>query len=124
MKKIISLALALMMIFGMVAAFTSCGGGEIIVHTNAFFAPFEYYDGTEIKGVDVEIMKLVGEKLGKKIREAQLEKVNYILIIGDKEAEQGLVSVRHRSEGDLGTMTVEDFKAKVLLETAEKRKDK
>ena len=64
------------------------------------------------------------EKLGKKIREAQLEKVNYILIIGDKEAEQGLVSVRHRSEGDLGTMTVEDFKAKVLLETAEKRKDK
>ena len=64
------------------------------------------------------------EKLGKKIREAQLEKVNYILIIGDKEAEQGLVSVRHRSEGDLGTMTVADFKAKVLLETAEKRKDK
>jgi threonyl-tRNA synthetase len=64
------------------------------------------------------------EKLGKKIREAQLEKVNYILIIGDKEAEQGLVSVRHRSEGDLGTMTVADFKAKVILETAERRRDK
>lgn len=64
------------------------------------------------------------EKLGKKIREAQLEKVNYILIIGDKEAEQGLVAVRHRSEGDLGTMTLDEFKAKVLLETAEKRLDK
>ncbi len=64
------------------------------------------------------------EKLGKKIREAQLEKVNYILIIGDKEAEQGLVAVRHRAEGDLGTMTLDEFKSKVLLETAEKRLDK
>ena len=64
------------------------------------------------------------EKLGKKIREAQLEKVNYILIIGDKEAEQGVVAVRHRSEGDLGTMTLDEFKSKVLLETAEKRLDK
>ena len=64
------------------------------------------------------------EKLGKKIREAQLEKVNYILIIGDKEAEQGLVAVRHRTEGDLGTMTLDEFKSKVLLETAEKRLDK
>ena len=64
------------------------------------------------------------EKLGKKIREAQLEKVNYIVVIGDKEAEQGLISVRHRAEGDLGTMTLDEFKAKVLLETAERRKDK
>ena len=64
------------------------------------------------------------EKLGKKIREAQLEKVNYILVIGDKEAEQGLVAVRHRAEGDLGTMTLDEFKSKVLLETAEKRLDK
>jgi threonyl-tRNA synthetase len=64
------------------------------------------------------------EKLGKKIREAQLDKVNYIVVIGDKEAEQGLISVRHRAEGDLGTMTLDAFKAKVLLETAEKRKDK
>ena len=64
------------------------------------------------------------EKLGKKIREAQLEKVNYILVVGDKEAEQGVVAVRHRAEGDLGTMTLDAFKAKVLLETAERRRDK
>ena len=64
------------------------------------------------------------EKLGKKIREAQLEKVNYILVVGDKEAEQGVVAVRHRAEGDLGTMTLDEFKAKVLLETAERRRDK
>lgn len=40
----------------------------IYVDTNAFFAPFEYYDGTEIKGVDIDIMNMVGEKLGKKVK--------------------------------------------------------
>ncbi len=60
------------------------------------------------------------EKLGKKIREAQLDKVPYILVIGDKEAEQNVVAVRHRSEGDLGTMTIEEFAGKCLLEVANK----
>lgn len=60
------------------------------------------------------------EKLGKKIREAQLDKVPYIIVIGDKEAEQNVISVRHRSEGDLGTMMVEEFVAKALLEVATK----
>lgn len=61
------------------------------------------------------------EKLGKKIREAQLEKIPYILVVGDKEAEQNVVSVRHRSEGDLGTMGVADFVGKCLLEIATKK---
>ena len=61
------------MLFSAVSALTSCGGNEIIVHTNAFFAPFEYYDGTEIKGVDVEIMNMVGEKLGKDIKFVNVE---------------------------------------------------
>lgn len=60
------------------------------------------------------------EKLGKKIREAQLDKVPYVIVIGDKEAEQNLISVRHRTEGDLGTMTVEEFVAKALLEVSTK----
>lgn len=60
------------------------------------------------------------EKLGKKIRSAQLEKVPYILVIGDKEAESGVVAVRHRSEGDLGQMKVDDFIAKCLMEVAKK----
>lgn len=67
MKKIISLALAAVLLCGSLLALASCGGNEIIVRTNAYFAPFEYYDGTEIVGVDVDIMNLVGEKLGKKI---------------------------------------------------------
>ena len=60
------------------------------------------------------------EKLGKKIREAQLDKVPYVIVIGDKEAEQNLISVRHRTEGDLGTMMVEEFVAKALLEVSTK----
>ncbi len=69
MKKIISLILALAVMVGAAFALTSCFSSEdkIIVRTNAYFAPFEYYDGTEIVGVDVDIMALVGEKLGKEI---------------------------------------------------------
>ena len=67
MKKIISLALAAVLLCGSLLALASCGSNDIIVRTNAYFAPFEYYDGTEIVGVDVDIMNLVGEKLGKKI---------------------------------------------------------
>ena len=61
------------------------------------------------------------EKLGKKIRDAQLEKVPYILVVGDKEAEQNVVSVRHRTDGDLGIMTVSDFAKLALMEVATKQ---
>lgn len=74
MKKIISLILALTMLLGATFALSSCellglGGkdGDIYVQTNAYFAPFEYYDGSKIVGVDVEIMEKVGEKLNKNI---------------------------------------------------------
>lgn len=60
------------------------------------------------------------EKIGYKIREAQLEKVPYMLVVGEKEAEAGLVSVRSRSEGDLGQMTVDAFRDKALLEVVNK----
>ena len=61
------------------------------------------------------------EKLGKKIRDAQLEKVPYILVVGDKEAEQNVVSVRHRADGDLGIMSVSDFAKLALMEVATKQ---
>ncbi len=67
MKKILSLILVAVMLCSSVFALASCSGNEIIVRTNAYFAPFEYYDSTEIVGVDVDIMNLVGKKLGKKI---------------------------------------------------------
>lgn len=62
------------------------------------------------------------EKIGYKIRQAQLEKIPYMLVIGDKEAESGTVAVRSRSQGDLGSMTTEEFLGKLLLEIANKTK--
>lgn len=61
------------------------------------------------------------EKIGYKIREAQLEKVPYMFIIGDKDVEANTVSVRHRKEGDLGAMKLEDFiaMAKKEIDTKE-----
>jgi len=53
------------------------------------------------------------EKLGYKIREAQMEKLPYMIVLGDKEVEDGVVAVRSRKEGDLGTMTLESFLAKI-----------
>ncbi len=53
------------------------------------------------------------EKIGYKIREAQVHKVPYMLVIGDKEVEAKSVGVRHRKEGDLGAMPLEDFMKKV-----------
>ncbi len=61
------------------------------------------------------------EKVGKKIREAQLEKIPYMVIIGDKERENGVIAVRSRSEGDLGTMTIEDFATKLDAEIKSKK---
>ena len=66
-------------------------------------------------GIRVET-DLRNEKIGFKIREAQLQKIPYMLIIGDKEVENGVVAVRSRKSGDLGTMTLEAFAEKVLDE--------
>lgn len=63
------------------------------------------------------------EKIGYKIREAQLEKIPYMLVVGDKELEEGTVSVRSRKDGDLGTMPLDDFLNKALLQVATKSKD-
>jgi threonyl-tRNA synthetase len=49
------------------------------------------------------------EKIGYKIREAQMQKIPYMLVLGDKEAENGTVTVRKRSGGDQGAMNLEDF---------------
>ena len=60
------------------------------------------------------------EKIGYKIREAQLEKVPYMLVVGQKEADQNIVSVRSRKDGDVGTMKIEEFINKVIEEDKEK----
>ena len=67
------------------------------------------------QGVRVET-DLRNEKIGYKIREAQMQKLPYMLVVGDREAESGMVAVRTRTGEDLGAMRLEDFSAKILDE--------
>jgi threonyl-tRNA synthetase len=60
------------------------------------------------------------EKMNYKIREAQMQKVPYMLVVGDREAEARTVSVRHRQAGDLGPMSPEVLAAKIVRLTAER----
>ncbi len=60
-------------------------------------------------GIDRVEVDTRSEKIGYKIREAQLDKIPYMLVVGDKDIENGVVSVRSRSEGDIGAMTLEQF---------------
>ena len=66
MKKFFTMLVTAILFVTCAFGLTACGD-NIVVHTNAFFAPFEYYEGTEIVGVDVDIMNKVGEKMGKKV---------------------------------------------------------
>ena len=63
------------------------------------------------------------EKIGKKIREGQMEKIPYMLVVGDRDMENGTVSPRHRAEGDLGAMDFADF-AKILKEVVDSKAKK
>lgn len=73
----------------------------------------------EEKGIRVEL-DARQEKIGYKIREAQLQKVPYMLILGEKEVEANAVGVRKRKEGDIGQMSIEDFVSMILKEIEEK----
>jgi len=64
----------------------------------------------EAMGFRVEV-DYRNEKIGKKIREAQLDKIPYMLVVGDRDMENGTVSPRHRAEGDLGAMSFDEFAA-------------
>ena len=62
------------------------------------------------------------EKIGKKIREATLEKIPYMLVVGDRDIENGTVSVRHRSGEDLGAMSLDQFLELLGREVAAKER--
>ena len=64
----------------------------------------------EAQGFRVEVDHR-NEKIGKKIREAQLQKTPYMLVVGDRDMENQTVSVRHRSGEDLGAMSMDQFSA-------------
>lgn len=73
-------------------------------------------------GIRVEI-DTRKEKIGYKIREARLEKVPYMLIVGEKEQEENAVSVRDRKEGDIGSLKLDDFVKLILEKVSSKAKD-
>lgn len=79
----------------------------------------EVQKAMEEKGIRTEV-DLRNEKIGYKIREAQMEKIPYMLVIGDKETENRTVAVRSRKEGDLGAMPIDGFMDKILEEVRTK----
>ena len=86
----------------------------------------EYADGIKARlgdlGYRVEVDKR-NEKTGRKIRDAQLEKVPYMIVVGDRDMEAGTLAPRHRAEGDLGTMSYEQFLA-ILKDDVDNKKIK
>ena len=76
-------------------------------------------DVLEEAGFRVEC-DLRNEKIGYKIREAQLQRTPYMIVVGDKEAAEGTISVRHRADGDLGSMDLPAFIAKLKEEVESK----
>ena len=73
----------------------------------------------DAKGIRCEV-DTRSEKIGYKIREAQLEKVPYMLVMGDKDVEAGSVSVRKRGEGEIGAMSIDEFVDLVVEQNASK----
>ena len=72
------------------------------------------------EGVRVDVDSR-SEKIGYKIREAQLAKIPYMVIIGDKEVEENKIGVRVRGEGDIGQMEIKDFVSRVVEEINNKK---
>ena len=84
----------------------------------------EYVKSLEEKLKDANIRvetDLRNEKIGYKIREAQLQKIPYMIVIGEKEMNEGKIAVRSRVDGDLGVMDLEDFIGKIREEIDTKK---
>jgi threonyl-tRNA synthetase len=76
----------------------------------------------DLQGVRATI-DLRNEKLGRKIRDNELKRVPYIVIVGEKEAAEGLVSMRQQGGGEQATMTIQQFIDKINAEVAEMTKN-
>ena len=105
------------MIAGVVALFVINANkkADYIVETNAFFAPFEFYEGRQIKGVDVEIIERVAKKMNKKI---DIKDVEFDVIIDNVEAGKIADAVVEAKEGNLAT--ADDEESETMQELVEK----
>ena len=82
---------------------------------------FDLKEKLVAKGIRVEVDDR-NEKTGYKIREAQLQKIPYMLVVGEKEASSNTVAVRSREDGDIGTESIDEFIAKLEKEIEEKKR--
>jgi len=73
----------------------------------------ESLNNSDIRG----LIDMRDEKIGRKIRDAEMKKIPYMLIIGEKEMSEGMVSVRKHGEGDLGSMSIKEFENQLINET-------
>ena len=87
-----------------------------ISEKNAEYAS-KVYEALRAAGVRVELDSR-SEKVGYKIREAQMQKIPYMIVLGDKEAEAGPITVRTRTGGDMGAMEFDAFAAQIQNEIA------
>ncbi|WDF53624.1 threonine--tRNA ligase [Mucilaginibacter sp. KACC 22063] len=72
----------------------------------------------ELKNSDIRgLIDFRDEKIGRKIRDAEVKKIPYMLIVGEKEAAEGTISVRKHGQGDLGSLSIEEFKQQLIKET-------
>ncbi len=92
----------------------------VIIATEKLIKELEIKKELEAESIRVEIDSKA-ESLGKKIRNAELEKVPYMVIMGEKEKESGQISVRSKKEGDLGAMKLKDFLKKIKKEIDSKK---
>ena len=86
---------------------------------------FSDYANKVVKGLKDEGIRVKlndrADKIGSKIRQAELDKINYMLIVGDKESSDGTVSIRKRFEGDLGVRKINDLKEQIIEEIQNRR---
>jgi len=90
-----------------------------IVDASLDFARDTVYRYLREQGLRVEIDER-SEKMQAKIRDAQLQKIPYMVVIGGREKQAGTLAIRHRQKGDLGPMTLDDFANRVKKETADR----
>ena len=91
----------------------------LAIHENHHKYVLDLQKKLEGQGIRTKV-DLRDEKIGYKIREARLEKIPYMLVVGDKEVEDSAVSVRSRKDGDIGQMKVQEFVDKIQKEIDEK----
>ncbi|QQL51443.1 threonine--tRNA ligase [Mucilaginibacter ginkgonis] len=90
----------------------------IILPISEKFEDYANNLSNELKNSDIRgLIDFRDEKIGRKIRDAEIKKIPYMLIVGEKEAAEGTISVRKHGVGDLGSLTIEEFKQQIIKET-------